>query len=109
MPITAHAGVRADKRGILPSKQISISIECDPNDVYRYAVNPLHLPEWAAGLSGAIARVGGGWISESPMGKVKFRFVKKDDLGALDHLVTLPSGVTIYNPMRVPSKRTCGN
>jgi len=86
---------------LITNTQVTVDGVMQGNYVYRYAVNPLHLPEWAAGLSGAIARVGGDWISESPMGKVKFRFVKKNDLGVLDHFVTLPSGVTIYHPMRV--------
>jgi hypothetical protein len=41
------------------------------------------------------------WIAESPMGKVKVKFVEKNKFGVLDHDVTLPSGVKVYNPMRV--------
>ena len=35
------------------------------------------------------------------MGKVKIAFAAKNTLGVLDHEVTLPSGVKVYNPMRV--------
>jgi hypothetical protein len=35
------------------------------------------------------------------MGRVKVKFAEKNKFGVLDHDVTLPSGVTVYNPMRV--------
>jgi hypothetical protein len=34
------------------------------------------------------------------MGRVKVKFAEKNQLGVLDHDVTLPSGVKFYNPMR---------
>jgi hypothetical protein len=37
------------------------------------------------------------------MGKVKVRFADRNAFGVLDHDVTLESGVTIHNPMRVLS------
>ena len=39
------------------------------------------------------------------MGRVKVKFADKNKFGILDHDVTLPSGETFYNPMRVfPNK-----
>jgi hypothetical protein len=35
------------------------------------------------------------------MGRIKVKFAEKNLLGVLDHEVTLPSGDTVYNPMRV--------
>jgi hypothetical protein len=35
------------------------------------------------------------------MGKVSVSFVQRNDFGILDHYVTLPSGETFYNPLRV--------
>ncbi len=35
------------------------------------------------------------------MGEVTVRFVGANDYGVLDHEVTLPSGTTVHNPMRV--------
>ncbi len=35
------------------------------------------------------------------MGRVKVKFADKNKFSILDHDVTLPSGVKIYNPMRV--------
>ena len=35
------------------------------------------------------------------MGRVKVKFAEKNKFGVLDHDVTLPSGVKVYNPIRV--------
>ena len=35
------------------------------------------------------------------MGRVGFAFVPRNDLGVLDHDVTLPTGEVVHNPMRV--------
>ena len=59
----------------------------------------------AAGLSGSVKNVKGEWVAESPMGTIKIKFADKNRFGILDHDVTLPSGETFYNPMRVfPNK-----
>jgi hypothetical protein len=80
---------------------ISVSINRSAAQVYDFASNPENLPKWAAGLSGSIRRVDEEWIAESPMGTVKVKFAEKNKFGVLDHEVTLPSGVKVYNPMRV--------
>ena len=35
------------------------------------------------------------------MGRIVIDFTGRNDYGVLDHQVTLPSGDTVYNPMRV--------
>ena len=83
------------------AKHVSVSINRSVSQVYDFASNPENLPEWAAGLSGSIRKVNEEWIAESPMGTVKVKFAEKNKFGVLDHEVTLPSGVKVYNPMRV--------
>ena len=83
------------------SRHLSVVIERPPDVVYRYAVNPENLPSWAAGLSGSIRRDGDRWVADSPMGEVVVAFAPRNDFGVLDHEVTLPSGETALNPMRV--------
>ena len=83
------------------SKHVSVSINRSVDGVYDFASNPENLPQWAAGLSGSIKNINGDWIAESPMGTVKVQFVNQNEFGILDHHVTLPSGETVYNPMRV--------
>jgi hypothetical protein len=83
------------------SRQISESIDRPAADVYRYASDPANLPKWAPGLGSAVENIDGHWFVETPAGRAGFAFVERNELGVLDHEVTLPSGDVIYNPMRV--------
>ncbi|WP_205729427.1 SRPBCC family protein [Flavobacterium alkalisoli] len=78
-----------------------MTIDQPVNLVYEYISNPKNLPSWASGLSASIRKEADYWISESPMGLVKVKFVEKNIFGILDHTVILPSGIEVYNPMRV--------
>ncbi len=82
-------------------RHISVTIQRSPSDVYAFVSDPANLPLWAAGLSGSIENVGGEWVADSPMGKVKIRFAPRNELGVLDHDVVLETGATFHNPMRV--------
>ena len=97
------AGRSGDGPGATPQavRHVSVSIKRPPEEVYAFASNPANLPKWAAGLGGSIRQAGGEWVADGPMGSVKVRFAAPNALGVLDHDVTLPSGVTIHNPMRV--------
>jgi polyketide cyclase/dehydrase/lipid transport protein len=83
------------------SKQISEWIDRSAVDVYEYASDPSHLPDWAPGLGNSVENVDGHWFVETQSGRVGFAFVERNTYGVLDHEVTLPSGEVIYNPMRV--------
>lgn len=84
------------------SRHISIGIDRPWSAVYDFAADPLNLPRWAAGLAGAtVERDGDQWFTESPMGRATLTFVPRNDFGVLDHDVTLPSGETVHNPLRV--------
>jgi uncharacterized protein YndB with AHSA1/START domain len=82
-------------------RHVTVSIERPPEEVYAFAADPENLPRWASGLGGSIRQEGGEWIAEGPMGKIRIRFAPRNDLGVLDHDVTLPSGETVHNPLRV--------
>lgn len=82
-------------------RHVSVSIDRPPAEVHAFASDPANLPRWARGLSGSIARVGGEWVADSPMGKVKVRFAPPNAFGVLDHDVVLESGESVHNPMRV--------
>ena len=83
------------------SRHISTHIDRLAQEVYDYASNPSNLPQWAPGLGSSVERVDGQWVVESPMGRVVVAFAAGNEFGVLDHNVTLPSGETFYNPMRV--------
>ncbi|MER6116676.1 SRPBCC family protein [Streptomyces sp. A0642] len=84
------------------SRHIGIRIAAPAAAVYAYASDPGNLPAWAQGLGGSIEEIDGQWVAESsPMGRVVVAFTPRNELGVLDHDVTLPSGETVYNPVRV--------
>lgn len=85
-----------------PSRHLSVSIAAPARPVYDFAADPTHLPTWAAGLAhSAVEQVGDAWFVLSPMGRVRVDFVEPNDLGVLDHTVTLPGGEAMLNVMRV--------
>lgn len=87
---------------IYPSKHISVSIDRSTADVYKFTADPRNLPKWAEGLSQSIVtKAGDEWIADSPMGKVRVKFVEDNPFGVIDHDVTLPSGEVNHNPLRV--------
>lgn len=83
------------------SLHISTHVDRPAQEVYDYASDPSNLPAWAPGLGSSVDRVDGQWIVDSPMGRVVVSFAPANEFGVLDHHVTLPSGETFYNPMRV--------
>ena len=42
-----------------------------------------------------------GWVADSPMGEVIVEFAPANEFGVLDHVVRMPSGEAVYNPLRV--------
>ncbi|HVX08741.1 SRPBCC family protein [Humibacter sp.] len=81
---------------------MSTVIRRSPQDVYAYASDANNLPAWAAGLTDApISRDGDALVTESPLGRIRMVFAPRNEFGVLDHWVTLPSGVTTYNALRV--------
>lgn len=85
-----------------PSRHVAQIVRRPAAEVYAFAADPDHLPRWAAGLARSeITREGDTLWADSTMGRVAVRFVPRNDLGVLDHDVTLPDGTTVTNPMRV--------
>lgn len=82
-------------------RTLSVSIDCPPARVYAFVRHPENLPRWASGLGTAIRRAGDGWVLDTADGPLGFRFVADNDVGVLDHVVTLASGESVLNPMRV--------
>jgi arylamine N-acetyltransferase len=90
-----------DYQMTIESRHLSIFIERPPAEVYAFAADPANLPRWAAGLTSAVTLVDGQWVADSPMGRLVLAFAPSNDFGVLDHDVTLPTGETVRNPMRV--------
>lgn len=86
----------------MKSRHVSRVISVLPELVYEFASDPENLPKWAAGLAKAeVLREGEVLLVDSPMGKVTVKFVPRNEYGVIDHDVTLPSGTTVTNPVRV--------
>lgn len=87
--------------GLREVRNISVSIQRSPRDVYTFIANGENVPRWAAGLGTKIRRAGGDWLAEGPVGTVRVRFTPPNDFGVADHDVVLENGVTVHNPIRV--------
>ncbi|MFF8672917.1 SRPBCC family protein [Streptomyces sp. NPDC015242] len=83
------------------SRHLSVFVDRPCQEVYDYARDPANIPAWAPGLASSLRPVDGRWVGESPLGRIVVDFTPRNDFGVLDHDVTLPSGRTVRNPMRV--------
>ena len=85
-----------------PSLHLSVVIDRPWRRVYEYVSDPRNLPRWAAGLAGSeVQRDVSQWSMSSPMGRVLVRFVPANELGVVAHPLTLPTGESVLNPLRV--------
>jgi hypothetical protein len=84
-------------------RHVSVSIDRPSEVVYGFAAAPENLPRWAVGLGTSFRRKDdGSWVAEGgPVGTATVQFVDRNRLGVLDHDVTVPTGETIHNPIRV--------
>jgi hypothetical protein len=71
------------------SRHISVWIDAAPDAVYVFASDRAELPRWAAGLA------------DPALSDAEVEFAPRNEFGVLDHVVRLPSGAAVYNPMRV--------
>jgi uncharacterized protein YndB with AHSA1/START domain len=90
-------------QGLLQVRHVTVSIDRPPDVVYQFAAAPENLPKWAVGLGTSFhQKADGSWIAEGgPVGSATVRFVERNRFGVLDHDVTVPTGETIHNPIRV--------
>ncbi|MCT1386156.1 SRPBCC family protein [Brachybacterium sp. p3-SID1565] len=84
------------------TRHVTAIIDRPANEVYDFARDPKNLPRWASGLGGTdVQHEVEHWSMNTPMGRVLISFVPENPYGVLDHSVTLPSGESTLNPMRV--------
>lgn len=88
------------------SRHISERINRPAGEVYAFASDPTNLPIWAPGLGHSVEQADGQWFVETPEGRARLAFAPPNDLGVLDHYVTLSSGEVVYVPMRVLADET---
>lgn len=86
------------------TRHVTTIIDRPVAEVYDFVRDPQNLPRWAAGLGGTdVQHEVEQWSMNTPMGRVLISFVPENPYGVLDHSVTLPTGESTLNPMRVIS------
>lgn len=84
------------------TRHVTTIIDRPAAEVYDFVRDPQNLPRWAAGLGGTdVQHEVEQWSMNTPMGRVLISFVPENPYGVLDHSVTLPTGESTLNPMRV--------
>ncbi len=85
----------------MKSRTISVVIKCPPGDVYGFVSDARNLLQWATAFCRSIRPAGDAWMLETPLGEVGIRFVERNSLGVLDHVLTFANGQRALVPMRV--------
>jgi hypothetical protein len=83
-----------------PVKHISVSIDRSADDVYAFASTPENFPKWVQFVT-SITKQGESWLGKTSAGDIRIQFTPANGYRIIDHLVTLASGETVNNPMRV--------
>lgn len=85
----------------MTAKIVHLTINRPWRSVYDFASTPSKMPLWAAGLASGLTPQGQDWIASGPLGDVTVRFAPSNDFGVIDHVVTMPDGLEVYNALRV--------
>ena len=80
---------------------VHTSILAPPQDVVAFLSDMQNWKTWASWIRSVARSSPRDWTLETETGLMKVHFVEPNPLGVLDHHVTLASGVTVFNAMRV--------
>jgi hypothetical protein len=80
---------------------VHVTIDRPWQSVYAFAADPGAMPRWASGLAEGLTRDGETWVAHGPLGDITIRFAPDNAFGVIDHTVTMPSGETVNNALRV--------
>lgn len=86
---------------VMEATIVHIGIERNWRDVYAFAARPENMPLWASGLGSGLEPDGEDWVAYGPLGSVRVRFTPPNDLGVMDHSVTMETGLVVHNALRV--------
>lgn len=78
------------------TRHLSVWVDADWQSAYAVVSDQSGLPEWAAGLA------------DPQFGLEVTDFAPTNDFGVVDHVVRMPSGEEVFNPMRVIRADTPG-
>ena len=80
---------------------VHTSILAPPQDVVAFLSDMQNWKTWASWIRSVARSSPRDWTLETETGLMKVHFVEPNPLGVLDHHVTLASGVTVFNALRV--------
>jgi len=80
---------------------VHTSILASPKSVIAFLTDMQNWKTWAPWVRSVTRVSGGAWSLETKDGAMKVRFVEPNSFGVLDHQVTVASGITVLNAMRV--------
>lgn len=79
----------------------TISIEAEPEKVFRFVADPAQLPRWAVGFAKAVRRDGDGWLVVTSGGEIPVRVHADPASGIVDFVMAPEPGVEITAWSRV--------
>lgn len=85
---------------MMQSRTVTVSVAASPAAICSFVSDPLNLPRWL-GFCRSVAHEAGEWRLQTDIGEIALRFVEPNPFGVLDHVVRLPDGAEVRNPMRV--------
>ena len=83
------------------SAVVHLSIDVPPENVVAFLSDLENWKTWAPWITSVTRDSSGAWVVGTDDGGMTFRFGEGNTLGVLDHDVTLASGVTVHNALRV--------
>jgi hypothetical protein len=83
------------------SEVVHTSILAPARDVVAFLSDMNKWKAWAPWIRSVRRTAARDWTLETEAGRMKVHFVEENTLGVLDHEVTLESGLTVFNGMRV--------
>jgi Polyketide cyclase / dehydrase and lipid transport len=86
---------------VLRAEVVHVSILAPPRQLIAFLIDAHNWTKWAPWIQSVSRTSEHGWTFATAAGAMTVRFVEHNTLGVLDHEVTLPSGVTVMNSMRV--------
>ena len=80
---------------------VHVSILAPARQVIAFLVDVHNWSAWAPWIRSVSRSSERDWTVGTDSGPLHFHFVEQNTLGVLDHEVTLPSGMRVFNSMRV--------
>ena len=84
-----------------PAAVVHTSIEVPPATVFDFLADLHNWNTWAPWIQSVTRLSPRDWTLETEAGTMKFHFVEPNTMGVLDHQVTLSTGATVTNSLRV--------